>query len=104
MDRIPRQTYLSLSSEIMESTRQYCTGKITLQFVGKNTDASVEKMKVFELDWKKHLYNNIYAAQFRHKITSRPELPNPLVRGHIAGLCGKVVSERHQLSEIMIRT
>jgi hypothetical protein len=56
MDRIPRQIYLSLSGEIMESTRQYCTGKITLQFVGENTDASVEKMEVLELDWKKYQY------------------------------------------------
>ena len=39
---------------VIEWCRQYCTGKITLQFVGKNTDANVEKMEVLELDWKKY--------------------------------------------------
>lgn len=50
-----------------------------LQFVGRNTDASGERMEVIELDEKSHPY--FVAAQFHPEFTSRPELPNPLFLG-----------------------
>ncbi len=89
--RIPRQTYLSLSGKIMESTRQYCTGKIYFQFVGKNTDGSVERMEVFDLDWKKHQYIIFTQLNF---VTNSQVDQNCLIRWSL-GLCGKVVGERH---------
>ena len=50
-----------------------------LQFVGRNTDSSGERMEVIELDTKIHPY--FIAAQFHPEFTSRPEKPNPLFLG-----------------------
>ena len=50
-----------------------------LQFVGRNTDASGERMEVVELSEATHPY--FVAAQFHPEFTSRPELPNPLFLG-----------------------
>ena len=50
-----------------------------LQFVGRNTDKSGERMEVIELDSEVHPY--FVAAQFHPEFTSRPELPNPLFLG-----------------------
>ena len=50
-----------------------------LQFVGRNTDASGERMEVIELSEEAHPY--FVAAQFHPEFTSRPELPNPLFLG-----------------------
>jgi len=50
-----------------------------LQFVGRNTDASGERMEVIELSEAAHPY--FVAAQFHPEFTSRPELPNPLFLG-----------------------
>eukprot|EP00980_Cylindrotheca_fusiformis_P026427 scaffold16150_cov112-Cylindrotheca_fusiformis.AAC.6 len=48
-----------------------------LHFVGKNTDASGERMEVIELDKDVHPY--FTGAQFHPEFTSRPEKPNPMV-------------------------
>jgi CTP synthase len=53
--------------------------KLGLQFVGKNTDASGERMEVIELDESVHPY--FVGAQFHPEFTSRPEKPNPLFLG-----------------------
>lgn len=50
-----------------------------LHFVGRNTDASGERMEVVELSEDEHPY--FVAAQFHPEFTSRPELPNPLFLG-----------------------
>ena len=50
-----------------------------LHFVGKNTDASGERMEVVELDREVHPY--FVGAQFHPEFTSRPEKPNPLFLG-----------------------
>eukprot|EP00571_Detonula_confervacea_P007092 CAMPEP_0172325600 /NCGR_PEP_ID=MMETSP1058-20130122/54452_1 /TAXON_ID=83371 /ORGANISM="Detonula confervacea, Strain CCMP 353" /LENGTH=643 /DNA_ID=CAMNT_0013042189 /DNA_START=85 /DNA_END=2016 /DNA_ORIENTATION=- len=50
-----------------------------LQFSGRNTDASGERMEVVELSEKSHPY--FVAAQFHPEFTSRPELPSPLFLG-----------------------
>lgn len=50
-----------------------------LQFVGRNTDSSGERMEVIELDTSLHPY--FVAAQFHPEFTSRPERPNPLFFG-----------------------
>ena len=50
-----------------------------LQFVGRNTDSSGERMEVIELDTNSHPY--FVAAQFHPEFTSRPEKPNPLFWG-----------------------
>mmetsp|Transcript_19821 Transcript_19821/g.42527 ORF Transcript_19821/g.42527 Transcript_19821/m.42527 type:complete len:359 (+) Transcript_19821:1089-2165(+) len=50
-----------------------------LQFVGRNTDESGERMEVIELSEESHPY--FVASQFHPEFTSRPELPNPLFLG-----------------------
>jgi CTP synthase len=50
-----------------------------LEFVGRNTDASGERMEVCELSKEKHPY--FMAAQFHPEFTSRPEKANPLFLG-----------------------
>lgn len=52
---------------------------LSLHFVGKNTDASGERMEVIELDKSKHPY--FIGAQFHPEFTSRPEKPNPMFLG-----------------------
>merc|ERR1711957_1062617 len=47
-----------------------------LEFVGRNTDTSGERMEIAELS--DHPY--FVACQFHPEFTSRPELPNPLFR------------------------
>lgn len=51
--------------------------ELGLRFVGKNTDASGERMEVIELDKEVHPY--FTGAQFHPEFTSRPEKPNPMV-------------------------
>jgi CTP synthase len=51
--------------------------ELGLHFVGKNTDASGERMEVIELAKEVHPY--FTGAQFHPEFTSRPEKPNPLV-------------------------
>jgi CTP synthase len=51
--------------------------ELGLHFVGKNTDASGERMEVIELAKEVHPY--FAGAQFHPEFTSRPEKPNPLV-------------------------
>jgi CTP synthase len=50
-----------------------------LEFVGRNTDESGERMEVCELNKKRHPY--FMAAQFHPEYTSRPEKANPLFLG-----------------------
>mmetsp|Transcript_25236 Transcript_25236/g.24190 ORF Transcript_25236/g.24190 Transcript_25236/m.24190 type:complete len:660 (-) Transcript_25236:1577-3556(-) len=50
-----------------------------LQFTGRNTDRSGERMEVVELDQEEHPY--FIGAQFHPEFTSRPEKPNPLFLG-----------------------
>ena len=50
-----------------------------LEFVGRNTDASGERMEVCELSKEMHPY--FMAAQFHPEFTSRPEKANPLFLG-----------------------
>jgi CTP synthase len=50
-----------------------------LQFVGKNTDHSGERMEVVELP--EHVHPYFVGAQFHPEFTSRPEKPNPLFLG-----------------------
>jgi CTP synthase len=50
-----------------------------LDFVGRNTDASGERMEVCEMSKDKHPY--FMAAQFHPEFTSRPEKANPLFLG-----------------------
>ena len=50
-----------------------------LRFVGKNTDASGERMEVVELGKEVHPY--FVGAQFHPEFTSRPEVPSPLFLG-----------------------
>ena len=50
-----------------------------LQFVGRNTDSSGERMEVIELDTSLHPY--FVAAQFHPEFTSRPKRPIPLFFG-----------------------
>jgi len=53
--------------------------ELGMKFVGKNTDASGERMEVIELDNDVHPY--FVGAQFHPEFTSRPEKPNPLFLG-----------------------
>jgi len=57
-----------------------------LQFVGRNTDESGERMEVVELDT--HPY--FIAAQFHPEFTSRPETPNPLFLGLLHACKNKI--------------
>ena len=50
-----------------------------LNFVGRNTDSSGERMEVVEIDSSTHPY--FIASQFHPEFTSRPESPNPLFLG-----------------------
>ena len=63
-----------------------------LQFVGRNTDASGERMEVVELDRETHPY--FVAAQFHPEFTSRPELPNPLFLGLLQACRNKIASQK----------
>ncbi|KAL7519113.1 hypothetical protein ACHAWX_003909 [Stephanocyclus meneghinianus] len=53
--------------------------KVGLEFVGRNTDSSGERMEVCELKQEMHPY--FVAAQFHPEFTSRPEKANPLFLG-----------------------
>ena len=53
--------------------------EVGLQFVGKNTDHSGERMEVVELP--EHIHPYFVGAQFHPEFTSRPEKPNPLFLG-----------------------
>ncbi|KAL3937135.1 MAG: hypothetical protein SGBAC_007690 [Bacillariaceae sp.] len=53
--------------------------ELGLKFVGKNTDASGERMEVIELAEDVHPY--FVGAQFHPEFTSRPEKPNPMFLG-----------------------
>jgi CTP synthase len=63
-----------------------------LQFVGRNTDASGERMEVVELGREAHPY--FVAAQFHPEFTSRPEVPNPLFLGLLQACKNKIGSEK----------
>lgn len=65
-----------------------------LQFVGRNTDASGERMEVVELSEENHPY--FLAAQFHPEFTSRPELPNPLFLGLLQA-CKAVISSEKEV-------
>jgi len=66
-----------------------------LHFVGRNTDASGERMEVVELSEETHPY--FLAAQFHPEFTSRPELPNPLFLGLLQACKTGVVDEEAAL-------
>jgi len=53
--------------------------EVGLEFVGRNTDASGERMEVCELSKDNHPY--FMAVQFHPEFTSRPEKANPLFLG-----------------------
>jgi len=63
-----------------------------LQFVGRNTDTSGERMEVVELSEEKHPF--FVAAQFHPEFTSRPELPNPLFLGLLQACKTIITSEK----------
>ena len=63
-----------------------------LQFVGRNTDESGERMEIVELSDKSHPY--FVACQFHPEFTSRPELPNPLFLGLMQACKTAIVSEK----------
>lgn len=67
-----------------------------LQFVGRNTDASGERMEVVELSEEDHPY--FTAAQFHPEFTSRPELPNPLFLGLLQASKAIIASEKMPLA------
>lgn len=60
-----------------------------LQFVGRNTDESGQRMEVCELSESTHPY--FVASQYHPEFTSRPELPNPLFLG-LLQTCKKTIS------------
>lgn len=62
-----------------------------LQFVGRNTDESGQRMEVCELSESTHPY--FVASQYHPEFTSRPELPNPLFLG-LLQTCKKTISGR----------
>lgn len=53
--------------------------EVGLEFVGRNTDASGERMEVCELSKEKHPY--FVGCQYHPEFTSRPEKANPLFLG-----------------------
>ena len=59
-----------------------------LQFVGRNTDESGQRMEVCELSEEVHPY--FMASQYHPEFTSRPELPNPLFLG-LLQTCKKTI-------------
>jgi len=61
-----------------------------LQFVGRNTDESGQRMEVCELSESTHPY--FVASQYHPEFTSRPELPNPLFLG-LLQTCKKTIAE-----------
>jgi CTP synthase len=63
-----------------------------LQFVGRNTDSSGERMEVVELGRETHPY--FVAAQFHPEFTSRPEVPNPLFLGLLQACRNSFGSEK----------
>ena len=63
-----------------------------LQFVGRNTDTSGERMEVVELSEETHPF--FVAAQFHPEFTSRPELPNPLFLGLLQACKTIITSEK----------
>jgi len=63
-----------------------------LQFVGRNTDESGERMEVVELSEDSHPY--FVASQFHPEFTSRPELPNPLFLGLLQACKTVIVTEK----------
>ena len=65
-----------------------------LQFVGRNTDRSGERMEVVELDRDTHPF--FVAAQFHPEFTSRPELPNPLFLGLLQACKNNISSNVHK--------
>ena len=62
-----------------------------LQFVGRNTDASGQRMEVCELSENDHPY--FIASQYHPEFTSRPELPNPLFLG-LLQTCKKTIAAK----------
>ena len=62
-----------------------------LQFVGRNTDESGQRMEVCELSESTHPY--FVASQYHPEFTSRPELPNPLFLG-LLETCKKTISSK----------
>jgi CTP synthase len=60
-----------------------------LQFVGRNADASGERMEVCELSEDIHPY--FMACQYHPEFTSRPESPNPLFLG-LLQICKKIIA------------
>ena len=62
-----------------------------LQFVGRNTDESGQRMEVCELSESTHPY--FVASQYHPEFTSRPELPNPLFLG-LLQTCKKTISSK----------
>ncbi len=69
-----------------------------LHFVGKNTDASGERMEVVELDTSVHPY--FVGAQFHPEFTSRPEKPNPF----FLGLLQEIKRQKQQQQQEQERT
>mmetsp|Transcript_24579 Transcript_24579/g.44128 ORF Transcript_24579/g.44128 Transcript_24579/m.44128 type:complete len:659 (+) Transcript_24579:121-2097(+) len=63
-----------------------------LEFVGRNTDESGERMEIVELSDKSHPY--FVACQFHPEFTSRPELPNPLFLGLMQACKTAIVGEK----------
>jgi len=63
-----------------------------LQFVGRNTDASGERMEIVELSDDVHPY--FVACQFHPEFTSRPELPNALFLGLLQACKATIVGEQ----------
>lgn len=67
-----------------------------LEFVGRNTDESGERMEIVELSDKNHPY--FVACQFHPEFTSRPELPNPLFFGLLQACKTAIVNSAASLS------
>ncbi|KAL9188486.1 hypothetical protein ACHAXT_006864 [Thalassiosira profunda] len=67
-----------------------------LHFVGRNTDASGERMEVVELNKEVHPY--FLAAQYHPEFTSRPELPSPLFLGLLQACKSRVGAEKESVA------
>ena len=63
-----------------------------LEFVGRNTDASGERMEVCELSRERHPY--FMAVQFHPEFTSRPEKANPLFLGLLKAAKENILLDR----------
>lgn len=68
-----------------------------LQFVGRNTDASGERMEVCELSEDVHPY--FMACQYHPEFTSRPELPNPLFLG-LLQTCKRIIAAKSKAAVV----